>query len=317
MAHLFVPHEQDLTPCHCVATGKAMLEVGRLAEAIAGHALVRMLVHSHGHFPADFLSWTDVQTVEELAGDGVGRETTVWQSLSDLVAPTAVARGPGGQQQWVARFADHPGLCVSLTTARPGVTPEDFRVELQAGTRRMVSCFGVVNARGDLFLPTFRRTSCSLCGKSLSEELDGRDVELHIVGPEELTEEARQRLDDQLERMTIRSMPSTSYWSSPREEKTHRQPHGYCLPKQSGGSGHQPVLESADYSVWRQGELIGKIPAALMERVAAQIPDVAERLGWNDPHAVAFSANKARVVDDVLTLSDDETLTQDEDFPTL
>ena len=71
MAHLFVPHEQSLTASHCVATGRAMLEVGRKAEAIEGRASVCIMVHSHGAFAADFLSYTDVETVEELAADGV------------------------------------------------------------------------------------------------------------------------------------------------------------------------------------------------------------------------------------------------------
>jgi hypothetical protein len=316
MAHLFVPHEQDITASHCVATGKAMLEVGRQAEAIEGHAMVCVIMHSHGQFPADFLSWTDVQTVEELADNGVGRETSDWQGSSNPVAPAPAAHGSIGQQQWVAHFPDHHGLSVGLTTARPDVTPEEFRVELQEGMQRMISCFGVVNARGDLFLPTFRRVTCRLCGSPLSEELEGRDVEIHIVGPEELPEEARQRLDTQLKQMTIRSVPSMSYLSSRRGEKTNRQPRGYRLPKQRGGSGHQTAVASADYSVWRQGEMIGRIPPALMERAAAQIPEVAECFGWNDPYAVAFGANKASEVNDVFPVSSDETVTRDGDSPT-
>jgi hypothetical protein len=48
-----------------------------------------------------------------------------------------------------------------------------------------------------------------------------------------------------------------------------------------------PSTLCADYQVWRQGTLVGNIPAALMEQIVSLIPQVSKCFGWDDDPVVA------------------------------
>ena len=296
MANLFLPREQSLTGSHCVATGRALLAIGRQAEAMDGAVSVCMMLHSHASFAASFLSYIDVQTVKALADEGIARQASQWQSYNPAAVPASGEGSSLDARRWILRSPDQPAVSLSLATDRRDVTSEDFRVELQTEMRRTVSCFGVINALGDVYLPTFRRTTCGVCGNPVSEALEGSDIEIHILGPEEMSDETRQLLDDQLASLTILSSACpTGSFSRRSDEKW--QSHGYRLADASDQQGDRTASPSNDYGVWRHGKFVGRIPPALMERVAAQIPEVAVCLGWDDAYTAAIRATAAQDAD--------------------
>ena len=169
-----------------------------------------------------------------------------------------------GERRWQVRAAECPGLGVSLATQRADSTPEDVRVEVLTGVQRTVSLLRRGQRPRRPVLPTFRRTTRLVCGAALSEELEGRDVELHILGPEELSEQTRLSLDGQLAQMTIRPMSHPSYAPLPRQKPKGRLPQSYRLPEIGDTQTDSTGRAGGATRVWRGGDLIWSIPPALM-----------------------------------------------------
>lgn len=289
--YVFVPKEQSGSGAHCQATGKALLAVARQADNFEGGCQVTCMSHSHAGFGV-FSSGIDLATMIQLADDGVGWPSIKWSEVAGTIAATERQMGEQERecpstQEYTISFPDHPWVRVTFSSTRQFST-EEIDVALHIAQRQLVSVFSTFNSRGDHHCPTLKRIFCPSCGKHEDEIIPASDVEIHVFGDEQLDAEQEEAISLQCEEVRMHhgwpsvavgwenSVPSDAYGVSPA-----------ALPEPSMAtiSSTTHVKKSTNvslesYQVWRRGELIGEIPAWLMEKTGAIVPEVAQALGW-------------------------------------
>lgn len=125
------------------------------------------------------------------------------------------------------------------------------------------SFFSTHNARGEDWWPVYHRVFCPLC-EAFAATITG-DAEIHIVGGETISEEDEAVLQDAVARI----QPLT-YGG------------GYFSEFQNWNSGRiwrQPVSTNA-FQVFRHGQRVGSIPAAVLEEAASKCPALKAALNW-------------------------------------
>ncbi|GIW89852.1 MAG: hypothetical protein KatS3mg109_0284 [Pirellulaceae bacterium] len=290
---LVVPERQWAGQGYCATPPDEILRLNRRVRR-QGRVIVGA-GHSHGNMPV-FSSAVDRSQMKQLAEEKVGFPgQSVWRlALACLAEEAGEAGNPGSHDGSSANF---PLVAIFQS--------------------QVVSVFSTHNNEGDFWFPTFRQSLCPLCCTVLEEYLDGTC--LHVLGERSIDDQTA----GFLVRCVWRSLMG-DYWrtttygnSLPRGDRCS-EAHGeqfedtfsdssHCrsmatgsalAPSQSGPTTPvQPVettdsrrrdsefTEAPEFEVWRDGRLVGRIPAALLEEAAQRVPPLAVALAWQNPSA--------------------------------
>lgn len=146
----------------------------------------------------------------------------------------------------------------------------------------MTVTFSTHNVRGEHYFPVHRVKLCPACQARDEATRPAEEVALHVVGPQELSADEREAL-----RKEAKSKVQRGYlWDG--APKGHpwdeREPEAGGLADEEGEAGIREVGENAaaDFEVYRRGNRVGRIPAALLEEAACRTPALAAALGWNE-----------------------------------
>ncbi len=293
---IVIPERQSLTGGSCDADGSAVLAASR--EARKQGRLIVGAGHSHGYSSGYFSSGTDLATMSQLADEKVGFVSKTKVSsparLRKLDPPANANQEhkPQRSEIFEGTFAEYPGIRLKLTTSRADLSPEQFSAELQQDRRRLVSIFTTHNSAGQCLFPVHKVSWCLLC-RSRLEEMTDKDVTLHVLGPVELTDEQRQTILDELREKKTgwRDSRQHSWWCSGQKEDSLGQLSHAGEPTplaRDGVPGNAPnsdsagAAEPADFQIWRYGQLVGRVPAGVMEEAAHLLPSLATALAWQE-----------------------------------
>lgn len=188
--------------------------------------------------------------------------------------------------QYEARFPDSPAT-VRIVVKKDGapLSPEEISVELRQSQMVTESLFSIHNAKGEHLFPLMGETTCPDCGNRSREYVPPENTEVHVLGPMELSEKEKVRLLREVETKLHRGSwpafraPASQYvqmYDDFPEEPVYRQQGGPLRKAETG---------PAPYKLWRRGNFIASIPAAVIERFAAENADF---------HALLWGPNATR-----------------------
>ena len=184
-----------------------------------------------------------------------------------------------------------------------------------------VSFFTTHNADGDAYFPVHHVTSCLHCGTRL-EDYSSEDVEVHVVGPEELTEQEESDLVAELKEKAPRGGFFQERWGwGQKQSELHQPVATYELADENPDCDRDKAEQRenpSDFFVYRRGDRVGKVGAAVLEEAAYRCPALARALGWDghDGASQAGSAPCEAAVDLVAEELGDQSSDENHDDPT-
>jgi hypothetical protein len=256
---LYIPH-QTTSSGFCRVEGAEVTSVARLARK--QNMFVAAEGHSHGR-GAVFSSQMDVEQMEEMAAEGIGyldvRRTRFAGEVFDADG------ADGGRKRMEVVFPDaNGGVKVHIVSSRNDLSPQDLHVELERETRRRASCFATTNAWGEHLFPVFYYSTCPECGRTEKEFSRAYGVEVHVIGPVEISEEDKAAIGEEVAEKVAPDYRWSSQWSDSKMRPW----------------GENYKARPEDFVITRRGNIVAVLDAVVLERAAAANRELAEALGW-------------------------------------
>jgi len=281
---VILPDDQYATSGTCYAAGDEVLAVSRQARR-SGRVILGA-GHSHGHLGV-FSSVTDLELMSQLAAERVGfasqTERTVRgyvKKLSDQAATTDSETAPQAVSAFEITFDESPETWVTVR-ALADLSADDLDVELDRMQRHQVSFFTTHNADSEHYFPIHHVTSCLHCGTRL-EDYSTEDVRIHVIGPKALSEEEQNDLVAELEAKAPRGGFFRQGWGWNRLKEEETVPLAEPADDHEKSDANESEPDSVlDFFVYRRGERVGTIAAAVLEEAAYRCPALARGLGWD------------------------------------
>lgn len=267
--------KQTGTAGRCKADGREVVRAARRARE-RGMSIVSA-GHSHG-WGALFSSTTDHDEMLELATERVGKFSQVTLVGEGTIRELQDVSQEG--QAFEARFADNPATTVRIATNGRGdrLSATDLTVRLHQSRHKLMSWFSTHNARGKHMIPMLTLVSCPQCGSSHQRRIDAKNVTVHVIGPVAIGDEQRAALSEEVRRKVRGS--SWGYYTV-KADSGETDPDSDEISSQAPGSVDTTAAGAPGaYLVYRRGFFTGRVPAAVMERAAAETPALAAALGW-------------------------------------
>lgn len=288
---VLLPDHQQATAGTCYASPEMVLAVSRCARRMGW--VIRGAGHSHGHL-AVFSSSVDLELMSQFAAERVGFTSRAERVVCGNVAKQGEAPTAGDSDDADGRpvsvfeinFDDSPD--VWLTIAAHADLPDDaLDARLHLVHRHQASFFTTHNAEGDRYFPVHHVTACLHCGTRL-EDHTSEEVEIHVIGPQTLTEDEATDLIADLEEKAPRVGFFRERWRCGQAETQQNLELGKPADPPPTEADPPPTeadsLETpADFFVYRHGRREGKVPAAVLEEAACRYPALARALGWDQP----------------------------------
>lgn len=280
---VLLPDHQQATAGTCYASPEMVLAVSRCARRVGW--VILGAGHSHGHLGV-FSSSVDLELMSQLAAERVGFASQAEQAVRGIVAKQGeepVADDPDEPPKPVSvfeiTFDDNPDVWVTVT-ARADLPDGALDAKLHLVHRHQASFFTTHNAEGDRYFPVHHVTACLHCGTRL-EDHTSEEVEIHVIGPQTLSEDEETDLIADLEEKAPRGRFFRERWGWGQAEM-----HPTIEPAEPADPQKQTEAEQleapADFFVYRRGRREGKVPAAVLEEAACRCPALARALGWKE-----------------------------------
>jgi len=323
---LVLPDDQYATSGTCYAAPEEVLAVSRRARRIG--RLIQGAGHSHGRLPV-FASRTDLELMSQLAAERVGFASQVDRSIQGAVeeqsAVAPAAGAPDSQQSpqtFEVTFDKHPETWLRFV-APAGLAADDFDVELDRLQRHQVSFFTTHNAHGDHYFPVHHVTSCFHCGTRL-EDYSAENVRIRVIGPKRLSEEEENDLIAELDAKAPRGGFFREPWGWSRSSAGKTVELDEPADDRAKSDDEEEEKKTpTDFFVYRHGQRVGSVTAAVLEEAAYRCPALASALGWrcDEPREtlqeeLGDAAAEARLEEDAQKIDaepDDEAVGEEED----
>ena len=280
---VLLPDHQQATAGTCYASPEMVLAVSRCARRKGW--VILGAGHSHGHLGV-FSSITDLELMSQLAAERVGFASQAQQAVRASVAKQGEAPTAGDSNEpppvsiFEITFDDNPHVWVTVT-ARADLPQDALDAKLHLLHRHQASFFTTHNAEGDRYFPVHHVSACLHCGTRL-EDCTSEDVEIHVIGPQELSEDEKNDLIADLEEKAPRGGFFREQWGWGQAEMHPAVELAEPADPQKPAEA-EPLEAPADFFVYRRGQREGKVPAAVLEEAACRCPALARALGWDEP----------------------------------
>jgi len=281
---LLLPDRQQATAGTCYASPEMVLAVSRCARRSGW--LILGAGHSHGHLGV-FSSSVDLELMSQLAAERVGFASRTQRMVAGSVAKQNEAPTADDSEEadrppvavFEITFDDDPDVWLTVA-ARADLPDGALDAKLHLVHRHQASFFTTHNAEGDRYFPVHHVTACLHCGTRL-EDHTSEDVEIHVIGPETLTEDEETDLIAELEQKAPRGAAFAERWGWRQVEMHPTVEAGSPEPPQAPED--ESAETPADFFVYRHGRREGKVPAPVLEEAAYRCPALARALGWDEP----------------------------------
>jgi hypothetical protein len=198
----------------------------------------------------------------------VARRSTVTEAVEGTVSEVVGAEG----ERAIHAYSADGSLGVTITSRRGALSPEDLSVTLHRSWQRSLSSFATSNCKGEHMVPALSVTSCPTCGHREEQDIPASEVEVHVVGPMDVSETEQQDIQEKLEETV-----SVAWgFAASGSVFVNQSSFGH------GGSNASQVAAPVPFVVSRHGEKVAVVDAAVLEKAAARDPELNRALGWDE-----------------------------------
>ena len=269
--------KQRVSAASCKVDDGEDLKVGRRVRKLG----LRVWAGGHSHgWSWVFSSQTDRKQMAELASESVGNITTTREMIKGEIYQH---HSDNGRNILRASFDRKRAIEVHVKMNGAKLKKEDLEIELELTYRHIKSCFATHNSHGKHFFPILEVVSCPACGARRQQEyIDVKHVVVHVIGPVRITASEKEKVEDEVRN----KVKSWSIWSWRGQTEEREQVINEV--KDTTEDDHKSLISEDDdsciglvpFSVYHRNRLVAKIPAAVMERAAAETPELAAALDW-------------------------------------
>ncbi len=260
---LYVP-EQWCSPCFCEVPAETVIRSGR--EIRRRGFAVFSAGHSHGA-SAVFTSQTDRNQERTLLLESVARVASITEPVEGNITESVGRDGEG-----VLRAAAVDGsIAVEIASRRGPLRAKDVSVRLYRSWQRSLSSFATSNSSGEHMVPGLSVTTCPVCRHREEREIPASEVEVHVIGPMELSEEEKEAVAAEVdEKVSV-------VWGYAASGQVY-------VNRIAGGAGTGASVQIAapdPFVVSRHGQKVATVDASVLEKAAALNPELNRALGWD------------------------------------